>query len=158
MKGLRILTVSGAVLLLVCTAGLSQEPAEASEKDQPGDELKPVESSILNRSGDRAYEVVTPSLGRGYIGYELPAVNSCPCSNDRCFHSCQYYFGGKSYKKSWRRRWLSAHLGHGSMLEAYPCQCLSPGLTRPYWRTVSDQEMTVEPTPAPIEGAPMLPE
>jgi hypothetical protein len=147
VQGLRFLTIIGAAVVSLSSVTSAQEPQEAEE-------LQPAESSILERSGDRAYEVVTPSLGRGYVGYELPAVDSCPCSNDRCFSPCRYYFGGKPYLRSWRHRWLSAHLGHGSMLDAYPCQCLSPGLTRPYWRPVSTPETGAGPTPADDEGTP----
>ena len=133
VQGLRFLTIVGAAVVSLSSISSAQEPADAAE-------VQPMVSSILDRSSNRTYEVVTPSLGRGYVGYELPAVDSCPCCNDRCFNPCRYYFGGKPYIRSWRRRWLSAHLGHGSMLDAYPCQCLSPGLTHPFWRPVSPQE------------------
>ncbi len=149
MKGFRILMVGGAAVLLLSSIAAAQEPSE---------DLEPVRTSILDRSGDGAYQVVSPRLGQGYVGYQLPAVDSCPCSNDRCFHPCRYYFGGNAYNKSWRRRWLSAQLGHGSMLDAYGGQCLSPGLTRPYWRPLSTQEMNPEPTPTPVDVAQMLEE
>lgn len=147
-----MLTVGAATLLSLCSITGAQERPEASQ------DLEAVQPSILDRSSDRAYEVVCLRLGRGYVGYELPTLDSCPCSNDRCFHPCRYYFGGKPYVRSWCRRWLGAHVGRGSMLDAYAGQCLSPGLTRPYWRPVSPEELNSGPTPAPVEGVPMLEE
>ena len=150
MRGLRILALGAATLALLSSVATAQETYRLPEA---AEEVEPVQPSILDRSDDRAYEVVSPRLGRGYVGYELPAVDSCPCSNDRCFHPCRYYFGGKPYVRSWCRRWLGAHFGHGSMLDAYPSQCLSPGLTRPYWRAVSAEELDSGPTP--VEATPL---
>lgn len=149
MKTFRVLTIGAASLWSLASSAAAQEPTQGPETPLP-----PFETSILDRSRDRAYEVVSPRLGRGYVGYELPAVDSCPCSNDRCFPPCRYYFGGKPYVRSWYGRWLGAHFGHGSMLDAYSGWCLSPGLTRPYWRTVSPEELNSGPTPAPPEAVP----
>ncbi len=61
-----------------------------------------------------------------YRGYTPRAVNSCPCRNANCFDASRYYCGGKQYKKSWLRRWVRAHWGKASMLDAYACECLYP--------------------------------
>ena len=61
-----------------------------------------------------------------YRGYTPRAVNSCPCRNANCFDAGRYYCDTKHYKKSWLRRWVRAHWGKASMLDAYPCECLHP--------------------------------
>lgn len=71
-------------------------------------------------------------LGTGYLPYSYPAFGSCPCALDQCFPPAPYYRGGKAYSTNWLRKWARAHLGRGSMLEAYACPCIYPTEGRLY--------------------------
>ena len=73
-----------------------------------------------------------PELGTGYVPYRYPGFDTCPCADGGCYHPGWYYCGGKPYRQAWWRRWIGAHLGHGSMLDAYPCHCVQPSFGRLY--------------------------
>ena len=73
-----------------------------------------------------------PCIGQGYISYAYPAFDSCPCGAKCCYHPGRYYYGGKPYKRQWFKTWLRAHLGKGSMLDPYPCDCRFPIAGRIY--------------------------
>jgi len=79
-------------------------------------------------------ERVQPCLGRGYVAYSYPSFGSCQCESDCCFHPGRYYCGGKPYRKQWFRTWVRAHLGHGSMLDNTPCQCIYPTASKSFLR------------------------
>lgn len=97
-----------------------------------------------------------PCFGRGYMPYAYPAFGSCPCGDDHCFHPGVYYHGGKPYRREWLCRWIRAHVGHGSMLEAYPCPCISPVAGKPYLISPPAPPVQAEP-PFPAEPAPVPP-
>lgn len=82
--------------------------------------------------GNRGCTQFQPVFGRGYIAYSYPAVDSCPCVAIGCYHPGRYFHGGKTYRRHWRKRWLRAHLGLGSMLDEIPCDCILPTFGRPY--------------------------
>lgn len=86
--------------------------------------------------------------GQGYIAYSYPAIGSCPCGDDRCFHPGHYYAccgdGDPSYKKAFWKRWLKAHFCGRSMLDGVACQCLNP-------------PSTSVAAPIPLVPAPMTP-
>src|SRR6185436_1443256 len=75
--------------------------------------------------------IYQPCLEADYMPYAYPAFGACPCCNDGCFHPCPYYCGGNAYKTQWFHRWLGSHLGHGSMLDSYPCPCIYPTAGKP---------------------------
>ena len=103
------------------------------------------------------YEPIQPCLGRGYISYSLPAIDSCPCANDCCFHPGRYFCGGKKYRKQWYRKWFRAHLGRGSMLDDYPCECVYPAVGRTYLRMLTGGMKPSDQIPSPPPPAPSLP-
>lgn len=72
-------------------------------------------------------------FGAGYLPYAYPSFETCPCGSDGCFHPDRYYCGGKPYRQQWLLRWVRAHLGHGSMLDGYPCPCILPATGRAYF-------------------------
>ena len=73
-----------------------------------------------------------PTLGAGYVPYRYPGFDTCPCDEKGCYHPGWYYCGGTAYRQAWCRRWVRAHLGHGSMLDASPCHCVLPTFGRAY--------------------------
>lgn len=95
---------------------------------------------------------VSACPGEGYIAYSLPAIGSCPCGDDRCFHPGRYYTcrgdGDPAYKKAFWRRWFRAHFRHGSMLEGVPCECVAPP-SRPIAATFTPVPAVPVAPPAP---------
>lgn len=90
-----------------------------------------------------------PCVGRGYVPYSYPAVDSCPCAANGCFHPWRYYCGGRTYKGNWFRTWVGAHLGKGSMLDQYPCECQFPTVGRTYMSSPSTTPKTGVVPPKP---------
>ncbi len=97
--------------------------------------------------------------GQGYVGYSYPAIGSCPCRDDRCFHPGRYYACGddadSTYKKSFWKRWCRAHFCGGSMLNGVPCQCISPpSLPVAASAAFAGPSLQIPPVPeAPIDEA-----
>ncbi len=150
MASFRVLTAVAFVISLTITNLRAEDP-------QP-DELRhsldaSVQSYSSATSSQSAYEVIQPCLGRGYVPYSYPAIGSCHCANNICFHPAKYYCGGKEYHKRWFHKWVKVHLGHGSMLENYPCHCVYPTVGRSYLRSVpeigSSPNHATPPTPSP---------
>lgn len=109
------------------------------------------EDSGATKAGTQTVQrtAYVPCVGRGYVPYSYPAIGSCPCGSDCCYHPWRYYCGGKSYERQWFRTWLRAHLGKGSMLDQYPCHCRFPAAGRNY---ISSQR--VPPNEKPVSPAP----
>ena len=83
-------------------------------------------ASVASAAEPVAKARVATYPGRGYVPYTYPAVGSCPCGEDGCFHPGRYYACDDGYEKSFWRRWARAHFCGGSMLEGVPCRCVSP--------------------------------
>lgn len=85
-------------------------------------------TASVAHAADQAVVSICP--GRGYLPYDYPTFNSCPCGTDGCFHPRPYYAccgeGDPDYKQAFWRRWLRAHFCGGSMLEGVPRHCVSP--------------------------------
>lgn len=126
MQGSRKYVAGGILCLLVVL------PASGAEEPGGPHQHTMVVSGALP-PGVAATHVGQPPLVAGYIGYTYPALGTCPCRSDHCFHPWRYYCGGKNYRSAWRRKWLRAHFGHGSMLENYPCECICPTGAAPYF-------------------------
>ena len=92
-------------------------------------------------------EGVWPCIGKGYVPYSYPAFGTCPCGENSCYDPARYYCGRKSYRMQWFRKWVRAHLGHGSMLDDVPCGCRFPGSVRPYYRTIRPVKSSVDGVP-----------
>lgn len=139
------------VVVGVCGALRAGDPPPAQE----GYEYESSRPAPREGSPSAArYELIQPCLGRGYVSYSYPAADSCPCGGDGCFHPGRYYCGGKEYRRQWGGRWLRAHLGLGSMLEGYRCECIYPAAGRSYLRTItkeagSEEDLPPQPEPAP---------
>jgi len=75
---------------------------------------------------------LTPCPGQGYIAYRYPAVGSCPCADESCFHPSRYYAccgdADQAYRKQFWKRWLKAHFCGASLLDGVPCRCVSPSV------------------------------
>ena len=152
MRIVTSLLLAGAGVLMI---GLS---AGSAEEWQPTARPYPTTgSSQSTHSEVRQYEWTRPCLGRGYVAYSYPAFGSCPCSGENCFHPGRYYCGGKPYRKQWFRKWLPAHLGHGSMLDDYACQCRFPTAGRAYRRPVPSAPTESAVPPLPVPKAPRVP-
>ena len=106
-------------LLVVMGTVSAQEPEPPYE---PQKEIPPPIQRL--KKGEQV--LWRPCLGAGYVPYAYPAFGSCPCDTDRCFLPAQYYCGGKPYRRQWFGKWVRAHLGNGSMLEDFPCECIYP--------------------------------
>ncbi len=126
MASLRVVSIV-AFAVLLCTCQLRADDSQPYEERISPSEVVPNATPSRHR-----YETVQPRLGRGYVPYSYPAFDSCPCAQDGCFHPGRYYCGGKAYRKQWFRKWVKTHLGRGSMLDGYPCECISPTAGRPY--------------------------
>lgn len=134
MGSLRVLSAMALIVTLSVTKLLAEDstPAEGPRSSAPADPQLRAENPSQS-----SFEVFQPCLGRGYIPYSYPAFDSCPCAAGGCFHPAWYYCGGANYREQWFCRWLKVHLGHGSMLDGYPCDCIRPAAGRAYLRSVS---------------------
>lgn len=131
-------TCLGVGVWLIMGAISALQAQEQPSPPQLSNEYPYAIPTPIKKAADKPrYEVIQPCLGRGYIPYSYPAIDSCPCARQGCYHPCRYYCGGKEYHRDWRSRWLRAHLGLGSMLDGYCWECLFPTTGRPYWRTVT---------------------
>ena len=129
-QSLAILTAALAAMILVAEHAVASDPFPPDVEDQAGTlERAEVPPPIIRRE-TRVPHVERPALGAGYVPYRYPAVDTCPCGDAGCYHPGWYYCGGKSYRRAWWRRWAGAHLGHGSLLDAYPCHCVLPTFGR----------------------------
>lgn len=138
----RLVVAAGALVMSAGSNAVAEQPGNA---DTRGENLRqrperpavdPYAALPRPRAPRHApAEPVYRCLGNGYVPYSYPGIGTCPCGPPEagCFHPWNYYHGGKSYKRSWLGKWLKAHLGHGSMLEGYPCHCTQPTVTRPYF-------------------------
>lgn len=148
MASLRILPVMAVIVLSSVTLAHADD-VETYEQDG----LRTRRSEALRVKDSQPAESPSfhPMLGRGYIPYTYPAIDSCPCATNGCFDPSRYYCGGKQYRKQWFRKWVKAHFGRGSMLDDYPCHCINPVYGRPYRLPVS----TTNAAPA-MKAAPSL--
>ncbi len=151
MPSSRTLLLPAALTLLVggSTVGRAQDgEADAAAVAESGGSQQAVEHQ-------RAYQMIRPCIGLGYLPYSYPAVGSCPCGDDLCFHPHRYYCCGKEYKKAWFHKWVGAHCGKRSMLDDYCCPCLYPrAVPRPYLRAVNLVSKPPVSEPAPRPGDP----
>ena len=151
MESLRVLSAVALAVSLTVT-NLRAEDSQPHELRQSADTASSDYRSVA--SSQSTYEVVQPCLGRGYVPYSYPAIDSCHCARTGCFHPARYYCGGKQYRKQWFHKWVKAHLGRGSMLDSYPCHCVYPTAGRPYLRSVSvisaSPRATLPPAPIPM--------
>ena len=113
----------------------ASEPQESMPEDTPEES----ENEIQAKEGPR-FEPFCPVLGTGYLPYDYPGFDVCPCAGDSCFHPANYC--DPCYREFWFRKWLRAHWGPGSMLEDVPCLCISPTTGRPL--------LLQNPTPEPV--------
>ncbi len=101
--------------------------------EPPSTENRAAPAVLAEREAASGYGTALRAvLGRGYVPYSYPGFNSCPCAWDGCFHPHRYYCGADEYRRTWRQRWVRAHLGLGSMLDGYPCECIYPTVGRTY--------------------------
>lgn len=125
-----------ATLTIVLTAALSVGAVaddRSANDPPPANGAKSPANPSAGRSAKSAQRTeYAPCIGRGYVPYAYPAVDSCQCGSDCCFNAGRYYCGGKPYRRQWFKTWLRAHLGKGSMLDQYPCECQFPTVGRTY--------------------------
>lgn len=153
MPSFRTVLLPAALMLLVggSAAGRAQDGEADAAPVSESDGSQPVAEH------QRAYQLIRPCIGAGYIAYSYPAVGSCPCGDDLCFNPHRYYCCGKEYKKAWFHKWAGSHLGKRSMLDDYCCPCLYPRVApRPYLRTVKfvSEPPVLEPDPLPAAPEP----
>lgn len=140
-------------VLLLCVAGGTVRADDGNRPEPIIPEATPVAPTghlITAPAGIAAGCHVTPPA------YQIPGFDACPCGNTGCFHPGRYYCGGKQYRRHWFRKWLRAHLGHGSMLDDVPCHCIAPAAYHPAPRhhsakhavPVSTPEIVTTPAPA----------
>ena len=155
---LRILSTTTFVVLLL----VAKLRADDSKPYEPYETPRSPATAITKddtspKPARQEHRLIRPCLGRGYVPYSYPAIDSCPCARNCCFHPGRYYCGGKAYRKQWFRKWLRAHLGSGSMLDEYPCQCTFPTAGRPYLKSVSSADTSskaaVPPSLSPVPPA-----
>ena len=133
------------ILVLLSSSARAQEAAEAvgARKPDTAGEAAPSPKFIVS------HEAVRPCIQSGYVPYSYPAVGSCRCGDDGCFHPHRYYCcNSDTYKKGWLRKWIGTQLGKRSMLDDYSCECICPtSVPRPYLRTVNTKALpaVVEP-------------
>lgn len=154
MESLRILSATVLVASSIVTIVQADDPAPTERI------VAPTHLDALFRTTSSSpveYESIQPLLGRGYISYSYPTIDSCRCASNGCFHPSRYYCGGKQYRKNWFRKWVKAHLGHGSMLDDYPCHCVIPTTGRSHRLNVrtseSSSDMVIPPVPSEAEPA-----
>lgn len=139
--------VSVRTIVLCCVLPLSLSNLTNGEEPSP---------QKGNLETDVSYEAIRPCIGVGYQPYTYPAVGTCPCGDSPCFHPQRYYCGGKTYKKSWMKKWIGTQFGKRSMLDDYCCDCLVPtAVPRTYLKTIAvDSAVGSQVPPAPAaEGA-----
>ncbi|MFQ5731383.1 MAG: hypothetical protein ACE5KM_05440 [Planctomycetaceae bacterium] len=124
---------------------------DVADSGKPNQQTGPYDGTA--KPGDRPPVVerspFVPCIGRGYRSYMYPTFGSCPCGSSSCYHPGRYYCGGKSYKRQWYRTWVRAHLGKGSMLDPYRCECRFPTVGRTY--------IVTTPAPTPPKVMPPVP-
>lgn len=112
-----------AIATILATTALPAG-ALADDRDATGEKVAGTAAAPMRRTP------FVPCLGRGYVPYSYPALDSCPCGSNACYQPWRYYCGGKTYKRQWFRTWLKAHFGKGSMLDTYPCEYRFPTVGR----------------------------
>ena len=155
MKALRVLSAVAFAVSLTVTNLRAQDP-HPNELRESGDTEIPESRPLASSQSSSSYELVQPCLGRGYVPYSYPAIDSCHCARSGCFHPARYYFGAKEYRKQWFHKWVKVHLGRGSMLDTYPCHCVYPTSGRPYLRSVlvsGAYRDAMPPAPNPVAPA-----
>ena len=152
MRNLKQLFFAAIVSLIPFSISWASDGSSSS--DSPYESRK---GRVTSNSLTHQYEPIQPYLGRGYISYSLPAIDSCRCANDCCFHPRRYYCGGKKYRKQWYRKWFRAHLGRGSMLDDYACECVYPTAGRTYLQTLTRKVRPLGQKPFPSHPASSLP-
>jgi hypothetical protein len=135
-----IIVALAAVPVAATEAAAAGQPAPGTSPETGGEGERfyaaDVPPPIVRKEAERLH-VARPTFGAGYVPYPYPGFDTCPCDEDGCYHPGWYYCGGSAYRQTWCRRWVRAHLGHGSMLEAYPCHCVLPTFGRPYGLTAA---------------------
>ncbi|GAB5441369.1 MAG: hypothetical protein Fues2KO_17180 [Fuerstiella sp.] len=142
-------------LILLTTLFLLSSSAGAQESTDVAGARKPETAGEVAPSPEFivSHEAIRPCIQSGYVSYEYPAVGSCHCGDDGCFHPHRYYCcSSDAYKKGWMRKWIGTQLGKRSMLDDYLCECICPTtVPRPYLRTVRTNVLpaAVEPPKMP---------
>ena len=145
----RVILLAGILLLPVAARGDESATSDGDSKPAVASETS------TSKTTAASYEAVRPCIGSGYVPYTYPALGTCRCGNDGCFHPHRYYCcNSDAYKKGWLRKWVGTQLGKRSMLDDYRCECICPtSLPRPYLRTVKTNVMSPTVEPSQIPGA-----
>jgi len=150
MRVVTSMILGGAAVLMFSVPMASAAGWRRTSRPYTESDSAPAVPSMAKKN--QRHELVRPCLGRGYVAYSYPAFDSCPCAGNDCFHPGRYYCGGKPYRKQWFRKWLRAHVGRGSMLDDYACECRFPTVGRVYRRPApsAPNGPGVPPVPAPV--------
>ena len=135
----------GTAWAIFAVAGTAVAQDRTTTEPLPGNH-RAAPAAVADGDAAAGQTGVRAALGRGYLPYSYPGFNSCPCAWDGCFHPHRYYCGGEDYRRTWRQRWLRAHLGLGSMLDGYLCECIYPTAGRLYrLKATTADQLTPEP-------------
>jgi hypothetical protein len=147
MTPYQYVTLSTVLILTLQSRALLAQDSDT----RVGDQAPTATAQSLSASEQpTVYTVIRPAIQSGYVPYSYPAVGTCRCGDDQCFHPHRYYCcnSAAAYRKCWFRKWVGTQFGKRSMLDDYPCDCINPTFVpRPYYRAV--KTVPVEPPSVP---------